>query len=257
MVAYLGLAIGLAFVTCWVVPGARGRYFMPLYPCLALLVGLSVERVANPSAAGWQRRGWKSFLLVAAVLAIGAGGSIGALSWIGPWRFPALSEPSLVRRDVRCRVARGWGRAFGVAPNVGSRGIRIAILTVACFIGLANLSIVIDGTVAMSVDPAPDVAQLKEKLPAGTRLVSFGLVETLFTYLYHEPIEERPWPKTLREVGPNVDYFCFTWDRPAAPSLPFCWRIEAVIPCDRVRHVPTVKKVIIGRRIDSLAHALP
>lgn len=133
--------------------------------------------------------------------------------------------------------------------------MRFSIVTVAGFIGLSFVGVVINGTVATAVDPAPDVARLKEMLPAGTRLVSFGLVETLFTYLYREPIEEQPWPKRLSEVGPGVDYFCFTWDRPAAPSLPFSWQIEAIIPCDRVRRDRPLKKVIIGRRIDSLAVA--
>ena len=99
------------------------------------------------------------------------------------------------------------------------------------------------------------MAQLKRKLPPDARLVSFGLVETLFTYLYRQPIEERPWPKSASELGPGHDYFCFTWDRPLPPPLPFGWQIEGVIPCDRVRHDPPVKKVIVGRRIDSLAKA--
>ena len=51
-VVFLGIALGLAFATCWVVPGAKGRYFMPLYPCLALLVGLSIERDGRAGSGG-------------------------------------------------------------------------------------------------------------------------------------------------------------------------------------------------------------
>lgn len=253
MVVFLGLAIGLAFVTCWVVPGARGRYFMPLYPCMALLVGLSVERIARPVAADWQRRGWTWFLLSTAVLAVSAGVSIAALTWIVPRRFPPLEQPEWFAAIFLAASLATASLLVAFRAKFGSRGMRISIITVAGFIGLSFVGVIVNGTAATAVDPAPDVVRLKQTLPAGTRLVSFGLVETLFTYLYREPIDEQPWPKRLSEVGPGVDYFCFTWDRPAAPSLPFSWQIEAIIPCDRVRRQRPLKKVIIGRRIDSLA----
>lgn len=115
MVEFLGLAIGLAFVTCWIVPGARGRYFMPLYPCMALLVGLSVERIARPVAANWQLSGWRWFLLTKAFLAIGAGVLIAGADVDRAAPFSAAGTTRLVRVDFRCCFACGRGRACGHA----------------------------------------------------------------------------------------------------------------------------------------------
>ncbi len=53
---YLAGCIAIAFPTVWIPPEARSRYFMPLFPCFALLCGYVVEQsslsvVAN--AVGW------------------------------------------------------------------------------------------------------------------------------------------------------------------------------------------------------------
>ncbi len=54
-ILFLVIAIAVAFPTCWFAPGARGRYLMPLYPCLALLVGLVVQRALEPAASRLMR----------------------------------------------------------------------------------------------------------------------------------------------------------------------------------------------------------
>src|SRR5439155_17167767 len=52
MVLFLVVCLGITFPTCWLIPGAHGRYFMPLYPCIAPLVGLVLERwvLADPES---------------------------------------------------------------------------------------------------------------------------------------------------------------------------------------------------------------
>lgn len=256
-VVFLGITISLAFVTCWVVPGAKGRYFMPLYPCMALLAGMCVERVADPAAAAWQRRGWKLFLLSKAALALVAGLVVAGVTWIERFQIAELKQPAWFAGAYAVgalAAAVVFLKTYGIFRPAH---IRVALLTVTALIGLSYVGVVINGTIGTAEDPTPDVAQLKRKLPPNARLESFGLVETLFTYLYREPIAELPWPRSANEFGPGHDYFCFSWDRPKPPPLPFGWRIEAVIPCDRVRHEPPVKKVIVGRRIDSLAARSP
>ena len=44
LVSFLLVALAVAYPTVWVVAGAQARYFMPLYPLVAVLVGLVVER---------------------------------------------------------------------------------------------------------------------------------------------------------------------------------------------------------------------
>jgi 4-amino-4-deoxy-L-arabinose transferase-like glycosyltransferase len=256
-VVFLGISIGLAFVTCWIVPGAKGRYFMPLYPCLALLIGLSIERVAEPAAALWQRRGWKVFLLSKVVLALSAGLAVAATTWIERFHWVELKQPGWFAAVYAAGALIAASVLLTTHSSFRPSHVRAALLSITALIGLSYVGVAINGAVGTAEDPAPEVAELKRKLPADARLVSFGLVETLFTYLYRQPIEERPWPKSASELGPGHDYFCFTWDRPQPPPLPFGWKIEGVIPCDRVHHDPPLKKVIVGRRIDFLATRSP
>ena len=227
---------------------------MPLYPCLA-----SVDR-AERSTSGGTGGGGVAAAGLATVsaqqsgLAIIAGLSVAGVTWIERFQLAELKQPGWFAA-IYVFVALFAGILL-VAMHASFRPahVRIALLTITALIGLSYVGVVINGMVGTAEDPTPDVAQLKHKLPANARLVSFGLVETLFTYLYRQPIEERPWPKSASELGPGHDYFCFTWDRPQPPPLPFGWTIEGVIPCDRVHHDPPLKKVIVGRRIDSLAN---
>jgi len=56
MVVFLAVALAVTFPTCWIAPGARGRYYMPLYPCFAPLIGLVVECCMQ---AQFDRRGFR------------------------------------------------------------------------------------------------------------------------------------------------------------------------------------------------------
>ncbi len=67
-VQFAVMALAVTYPTVWFAAGARGRYFMPLYPCLAVLIGLIAEqcavdacaarkwRIGDASCAGWRRR---------------------------------------------------------------------------------------------------------------------------------------------------------------------------------------------------------
>src|SRR5262245_13715834 len=72
MVDFLVIAWLVALPTCWLVPNAKPRYLMPLYPLAAPLVGLVVQRVfefgSNMPAI---RSGWQLFKGGAIVAALG------------------------------------------------------------------------------------------------------------------------------------------------------------------------------------------
>ena len=56
---YLAGCIAIAFPSVWSPPEARSRYFMPLFPCFALLCGYVIEQGAQTAGAGLPR--WLSF----------------------------------------------------------------------------------------------------------------------------------------------------------------------------------------------------
>ncbi len=44
---FMGICVLVAFPTCWIPPDAQTRYFTPLYPCVAVLVGIVSESTST------------------------------------------------------------------------------------------------------------------------------------------------------------------------------------------------------------------
>ena len=57
VVSFLLIALAVAYPTVWIVAGAQARYFMPLYPLIAVLVGLLIERCSVAAMGRYPRRG--------------------------------------------------------------------------------------------------------------------------------------------------------------------------------------------------------
>jgi 4-amino-4-deoxy-L-arabinose transferase-like glycosyltransferase len=191
-VVFLACAVAVSFPTCWLVPGARSRYFMPLYPCFALLAGLVVQRWAN-------------------------------------WR-PAL--PAQADSPRRLRRAT------------------IAVWAVAALMGLGYTTLVVNILAhASQASPAAAIAAIKARLPAGTKLVSFGYVDPLFAYYYGEPIRYLPWPRPGAPIDPAIEYFCFGNDSPLPGKLELPYERLGTVCCDRNRLDQPRRVVVIGRRV--------
>src|SRR5260370_33982688 len=95
---FLTLCLIVAFPTCWLPPAGSTRYFTPLYPCLAVLVGIVLEcamRVEMHRLAQMSWRWYIQFLsgtmLGTAVVVVGAALLLGGHPTYGPWaeRLPA------------------------------------------------------------------------------------------------------------------------------------------------------------------------
>ncbi len=252
---FVAIAVAVSAATCWPTPGAKERYMMPVFPCLAVLMGIVLDRAWAPAAATIVRRGWTLFAVVFGAGAIATGLAIAGATLIDGLQVAALAEPSwFVAVFLVATALCGAAMIYSGLSRRQTAGYAMA-LAAATFCGLFYIGVVIDGMTTLSEDTAPAVAELKHKLPPGTKLVSFGLVETLFTYYYGDPVTLGRWPVTADEVDHSSEYFCFTWDRPYMPDFPFVWRVEQEIPCDRQRKATAVKRVIIGRRLESAVAA--
>jgi hypothetical protein len=134
---FLLSAVMVTFPTLWFAPHARGRYFMSLYPVLAVLCGVVLERCAFGNPQAGMNRGWRQFLLgLSGAVVIGGivvcviafGGSLGlgridfapveavcflaaALGWMA-WMI--WSFRSQVPRDIQIAGA-GLAMLFGWA----------------------------------------------------------------------------------------------------------------------------------------------
>ena len=255
------MALAVTYPSVWLSAGARGRYYMPLYPCLAVLVGVVIERAAAADASYQLRRGWRWFCWgIAAAMLAGSAVLIAAAldvrvlaplaeSWTYTLLFALLA------------AALGWwlltDRAVPSPPRV-----QLAVLASSVMVGLAFDGAAISARAYGMHDLTDEIATLRTHLPA-ERLVSFGPVAHRFAYCYGFPIAELAWPTDADSVPAEVEYFCFEqhpgdnaevrqngrgsyWGTTSG-TLPFEWAELAAVPYTPYRNQDAAKSVIIGR----------
>jgi 4-amino-4-deoxy-L-arabinose transferase-like glycosyltransferase len=260
---FIYVAVLVAYPTVWMATGARGRYFMPLYPLIAVLIALVIERCSTARLGRYPRRAWHQFLLLCGAL-IGIGGAaIGVTGITADNKLSVLHQPqwfSFVFAGFASGVVvmlwKCYHRPHRFVPM-------IAVLTIATFVGAAYTSLVINVNTARWNNPAPAIAEVKQRLPLNARLVSFTPIEHRFAFYYGAPIPELGWPIQLNDVPPNVDYFCFmrspgdtaesraagrgrTWTTTPG-TLPFAWQELKSMNVERSSR--DKRTVVIGRVI--------
>jgi 4-amino-4-deoxy-L-arabinose transferase-like glycosyltransferase len=261
-VVFLLVALAVTFPTVWFVPTARSRYFMPMYPCFALLIGLAIERCWQAEPAAPWRRMWAWFLGGMAVVMFGAGAGILGLSVLTMERSPYAQPMLLAIGNAVAPYAEPLGLAIAYAVVAwlltavtvwAARGVSrlrrvIAVLAVAAFMGVVLVGVFGDSLARRSVDHAGQIAALRQKLPNNTRLFSLGPVYHLFAYHYGEPIEPLPVPKPGDFLPPECEYFCFHSSILKPEDVPFPFETVATISCDRFKKPTASDYVVVGRR---------
>jgi 4-amino-4-deoxy-L-arabinose transferase-like glycosyltransferase len=253
MVMFLAVAFAVTFPTCWLPADSRPRHFMSMYPCLALLCGLTIQRSWESRQLGWWQRSWDNYLLTGVALILGAPAALVVCRLLGAarWRELAQEVSALwlavyVLAAVSATAAVFWSRKRHDLSHA-----RAGVLAVAVFMGLSYTIVVMTFQMRTANDPSAEVARIREMLPPGERLISLGKVHHLFAYYYGQPIEMRKLPR--RQVAPNVEdrYFCFAEDPGTEPlQIPFDWEPIAEVSCERARSDQPRTKVVIGRRLD-------
>ncbi len=246
-VVFLLCCLVATFPVCWFVPGARGRYYMPLFPCCAVLIGLAAEHTWQAAARGSWHCDWRRLLAaLAAVMAVAAVGVplLGLVpqlaSFAQPWPFAlSFAAASLLLAGV------AWSSA-SAATNLQKLAGPIAV---AAFAALAYVGLTINLRTSASNDTQQQVAALKQRMPAGARLVSLGLVYHNFTYYFEQPIEPLDALPAAGAWPGNTDYFCFKPLPGEAQKLAFAWEPLGVITCDRNRGSAPERIVVVGRRL--------
>jgi 4-amino-4-deoxy-L-arabinose transferase-like glycosyltransferase len=251
-VVFLAVCVAVAFPTCWLHPGGQSRFFAPLYPCLAVLIGRAIQRCAEAGPSSWLGVVRTLYLAVAAGTMIAAAVVVPAVSLAGafdpalaPWSesLPAAAGYSAVNIAL---AAVTWRARRG-----GERNLRMAVLPLAAFMVVTFTGVITDIRLRRSEDAGAAIARLKEKLPPGQQLVSFGgHTDSLFAYHFGFPlILPRPWPVTAEDAGPEATYFSFVSEGTSRRSLPFPWEEVGVVSLDRNQQEPPERVVVVGRRL--------
>jgi 4-amino-4-deoxy-L-arabinose transferase-like glycosyltransferase len=255
MVAFAVCCWLVALPTCWIVPNARPRYLMPLFPLIAPLVGLVIERTHEAGVAAIVRRGWNWFVagtmaaITGGAVLIASAGTIKSSSINGlaqPAWFTSLYATAAI--IALLLLLRSWNRWSIPSATVST-------LAIAAFLGLTFSGVAVNALVALDPQAEQQIAELRRRIPASEPLGSFGLVETMFSYHWRRPITHvrKELPVKPSQLPAKFEYFCYSGNKADRIELPFPWRVEGVINCDRTTQSGEGKIVVVGRRLATVA----
>ncbi len=250
-VLFVTLSLAVSFPTCWIPPGGQTRYFAPLYPCLSVLIGLVVQRCAEVHVVPHVRRGWRVFLSLAACLTMATALAAVAVSLFlkGHPKFGSFAEPlpsalayAGVVAILTALILRGrW---------VGDDGrVRSAVLALAWFLVITFAGPLTNARVRRSEDQPGAISRLKQRLPAGTKMISYGHTDALFAHYYGELIELRPIPISPNDMPEEGVYFSYHAYAGGRMTLPFPAEEIAAISMDRDRRPSPEREVVVGRAL--------
>ncbi len=261
-VKFLIIALVVTYPSVWFAAGARGRYYMPLYPVIAVLVGLVVEHCAVRLAASLEQAFWKHFQRGAAIT-VGVVGLAVALAGVLPLQpLQEITQSSGFIALWIPAILISAGLLVWASQGRNEFRAKVAVMSLAAFLAIANTGMLVNQRMHKAHDLDPIVAQLKQQLEDG-QLVSLGRVYHRFAYEFDDPIRQVDWPIKSSDLPPDVEYFCFDrrpGDTPESRSgsdarvpfstpgtLPFQWEEVATIPCDPVQRDVHNRSVVIGR----------
>ncbi|MFN0053518.1 MAG: ArnT family glycosyltransferase [Planctomycetales bacterium] len=245
---FLAICLVVSFPTVWFPPGSRPRYFMSLYPCLALLVGLAIERVTAASRTQSWWVVWPLFVKIVSGCMLLLGLGFLAISIVTPelWLAQPMGTAVAYALVAACLAACAWrsvGSGHRQAPVM-------ALLAIAGFVGISNATVILNGMSNATVDTEGAIADLKEQLPPDAKLVSFNVTHHLFTFHYRDDLPVVDWPENSETPAARVEYFCADAREFETKELPFPWKPVVEISCDRRKLREPRIRVVIGRRTD-------
>jgi 4-amino-4-deoxy-L-arabinose transferase-like glycosyltransferase len=258
---FLLVAVLVTYPSVLLAAGARGRYYMPLYPCLAVLMGLVVEHCTRATADLADRLVWRRYQRALAAIALVAVVAFAGFNLAPGESLADARQPwSFVIAWTAAALAVG-GILLWTSRAEESPRPQLAILSLGCLLGLAYTGAMITSRVQGANDLADLPARFQAASQAPVPMVSLGRIYHRFAYCYATPIEQIAWPKSMAEVPDGLEYFCFDWHpgyfdppdsadhgRPGTTApLPFEWDRVAQIGCDPVKRKDAHTVVVVGR----------
>ena len=243
---FLAICLITTFPSVWLAATAEPRYFMPLYPIAAVICGIVIEYLLRPDAGRLSNVCWSLFLRGCGLAGAGAAIFLLACHLSDSPRLRAIA-PSAGMTWAFVAVAMAVGGAlFRVARSTDLRQHAVAVALIGGLIGFGVAGMSVEGMRARQLDMGPAVAEVRSRLPADVRLISFGQVDHSFLYYYRETIPR--YRVSSAASRKNVDWFCIQRHRGNQPQLPFAWETIATVPVDSDRDRTGRNAVLIGRR---------
>lgn len=251
-VVFLVCCFVVTFPTCWWMPAARGRYYLPLYPCLALLIGLVIQRCWEAASQERWRQLWQRYcqFFLAAMVVTGVG--LAGVSYFGKASW-TIVQPALFATCFMLGCLALAGVLWLVRTQRTAAMGAVACCCIAAFLGLCTTGLQVNMLQATSEPIAERVAELVQQLPAEAQLYSIGPADHVFAYYYRKPIKLLPINVTPETLPESVHYFCSGNDADRPVQVSFPWKELAVISCERRVVRPPTRVTVVGQRMQAKA----
>ena len=242
---FLTICIVFSFVSVWLPPGSKVRYYMPLFPCFAALIGIAVDRLAALRSSVDPDNIWTNFVQSMSYLMVGSAVVVVAVSYFLPsWRIALTLLNAVGYATAAFALAY---ITWNSLKDPTERGMSRSVMSIATFLALVEVCLIVTVQQRRCEDIAGQLEHLKQSIPADSQLVSLGPVHHAFAFFYDQPIPIVSI--TADDQSENIDYFCLHTYDSEPPELPFEWKQVAVISCDRLKGRETPRdRVFVGRR---------
>lgn len=257
------VALMVTFPSVWLVTGARGRYFMPLAPMAAVVLGIVVWTTLAAIEVPKLSRHWLRF-----AKALSVGGIVGSILVLTTYLFGTRLIPAYDSASVWtvCMVMAALSVLVGIearrteallttpiasdgaVQQYSTRWPVTSFIGTLLLLGWANNFIVISNDLEHGDFVNEEVTQAKAQLDDSATLVSLGPVHHRFAFHWQTQIPMRPWPNEAN-LEPDFDYFAIDFQSLDTPqtriagrgrswtttsgTLPFQWEVVRAIPIDR------------------------
>jgi 4-amino-4-deoxy-L-arabinose transferase-like glycosyltransferase len=246
--------IVVILVPVWVTSDGHHRYTIAAYPLIGVVGGIVADRCLSLDLSYSLRRFWRDFARIFVITLFVATAGVAVATVVAP-----IADTRLWRT-----LAQPWWSLAIVVPAIGVLGVLVyrragldrSPAAIGVPAGLAMMMAiffngpVLTATVANAEDVGPRIAELRERLPEGAELVSFGPVFHKFVYWWGEPIPIHPWrPGSASEARDWPEYFAITVRRGREIDFPFEYETLAWLNMDRTRQEIPENAVLVGRRL--------
>lgn len=251
VMSFMLIAAVVIATPVWVVPEARHRYAMPLYPFASVLCGMVVEQALLTGETRLSRL-WRDFLRGTAVAMTGVALVFGvatvARSFVDGYWIRTLAQPAWVAAGAIASAIIVTALLWRLAPRRDLAAAVVSSGLLALLLGAMSNGPILNAHVENAANVGAEIGALRDALPAGT-LVSFGSVNHKFAYHWERPIRIVPWPARAEAISAGT---CFAFDHyrdaPRA-ALPFAWEKLGEFNMERTRVPDPAVTVVVGRAI--------
>jgi len=248
-IVFVACAAIITFPSVWLIEGAESRFFMSLYPCFAVMVGVVVQLSIEAAPGDAVRTIWRNFAMIFTAAVPLTALFIAIVSFLDtPLR--AIHQPALF-----AVAFLAFGALAGVLlwrtrhARTLQQGV-IGITCVAAYVGLLITGVAINVDQRNATDKVAQVARARQAIPAGEMLYSLGPVDHGFAYFYRDAIGITPWPEEGEALPAEVEYFVFQAYAPEADdAFAFAWEPIAFVNSLATKSDDASRMVIVARKL--------